>query len=492
MKNLLVVLMALALIGSASAWGIEDVGGFPYTFPQDGNLTNLTPDVWGTWGGDAGGSGSVVVSGGQCTVTTSSYEIAFSHDNDIVDLGITAGTDKIELVINVVSITSPNAIIKIEQHPIGNSFPNPDNGAGSIVVDAWDPDTTITGPGEYHFVTAAVCDPLAVAVTPVFGCTGAGDIVVDMIWVGPEGGFGGGTKATDPIPENNSVQPTGTVSSLSWTNPDPLNGTDPLTVSVKFDIEPGPIYDSNDNNVSTGGGTDIETIALSTMTNPPTTPLPDGYYSWQVTITDPNTTGGGVPVVTVGNVWLFEVGDAPPVPGQPVNQYMWLSQDDSALGDSNPNVRYFQVTATYTDDGKTPITVADFNNLNWGWDPLGPDGIVDTGDEQRGVTEVSDVHTPATKTVTAVYRTEYTPGDPNYQTDIMGYWDIRLEVTDGTGTALGTAGHHEIWDYCAEAANSDPDDTFDITYDANQNCKNDLPDFAAFAAVWLDQSAKFE
>ncbi len=41
---------------------------------------------------------------------------------------------------------------------------------------------------------------------------------------------------------------------------------------------------------------------------------------------------------------------------------MYLSQDDSAFGDTNPNVRYFQVTASYTDDGKSPI--ADVNMVN--------------------------------------------------------------------------------------------------------------------------------
>ena len=306
-----------------------------------------------------------------------------------------------------------------------------------------------------------------------------------------------GTEASNPDPADDAVLPSNTVSSLSWTNPDPLNGTDALTISVKFDIEPGVgIYDPNDNNVSTGGGTDIETIALSTMTNPPTSPLPDGYYSWQVIVTDPNTTGGGVPVVTQGPVWLFEVGDAAPVVGQPVNQYMWLSQDDSAIpgGDGPSNVRYFQVTASYTDDGKSAIVDANFVNHNWGWDPLGPDGTLSTGDEERGITEVSDVHTPGVGggSVTAIYKTEYNAADPNYSTDIMGYWNISLEVTDGTGTVAGVAGHHEIWDTCGEAATSDPDDTFDGTYDVDQNCKNDIVDFAAFAAVWLDQSVTYE
>ena len=488
--------MTLALIGSASAWGLEDVGGVPYTFPQDGDLTNLTPDVWGTWGDDAGSSGSVVVSGGQCTFTTSSYEIAFSHDNDIDDLGIVVGTDKIEMIVSVVSISATNAIAKIEQHPIGNSFPNPDTGTGAIVVDAWDPDTTITGPGVYSFVSAAICDAATVAVTPVIGCSG-GTMVIDEIWIGPEGGYSGGSRASNPVPANNQIiNLTNAPTALSWTNPDPLNGTDALTISVKFDKEPGGVYDPNDNNVSTGGGTDIETIALSALTPNPEPLADDSLYSWQVTVTDPNTSGGGVPVVTAGQVWLFELGDEFPVVGQPVNQFMWLSQDDSAIpgGDGPSNVRYFQVTATYTDDGDSPIVDANFVNLGWGWDPLGPDGTLGTGDEERGVTEVSDVHTPGVGggSVTAIYKTEYNAADPNYSTDIMGYWNIQLEVTDGTGTVAGATGYHSIWETCGEAAAEDSSNTFDGTYDVNKDCINNLSDFAAFAVVWLDQSVKYE
>ena len=313
-------------------------------------------------------------------------------------------------------------------------------------------------------------------------------------------------KPYDPDPANNAVVPVGTVTDLGWTNPDPLV-SGPLGVSVKFEreLEPdgsgGYVFDPNwgaSSNTptvtSTASGSDIESVLLSAMT-PTVGALPDdSLFSWQVTITDPNT--GGSPVVTEGTVWLFEVGDSAPVVSQPVGEYMWLSQDDSAVpgGDGPSNVRYFEVTASYTDDGKSPITVVDMNNLSWGWDPLGPDGIVDTGDEERGVTEVSDVHTPGTGggTVTAIYKTEYNATDPNYTTDLPGNWNIRLEVTDGSGTATGASGHYEIWETCEGASVADPSDNYDEYFDTNGDCIVNLADFSDFAAAWLNQGAKYE
>ena len=86
MKKALIIIFVLCLPSMAGAWGLADVEN-PYTFSFDGNLTDLPPDIWGTWGGDAGSNGSVVVSDGVCTFTTSSYEIAFCHDNALTDIG---------------------------------------------------------------------------------------------------------------------------------------------------------------------------------------------------------------------------------------------------------------------------------------------------------------------------------------------------------------------------------------------------------------------
>ena len=301
-------------------------------------------------------------------------------------------------------------------------------------------------------------------------------------------------QAYDPVPSNGKVVGT-SLAELNWTNPDPNNPADIITCDVYF-LDAGTSLLTQDPNMGpdvTEPG--VEQIAFNTTAETVTLPgsvLPlqdDHYYYWAVHATDSNTPGTGV--TTQGNTWYFFTGDAAPVPGQPVDQYMWLAQDDSAYdgGENNPNVLWFQVTATYTDDGKSTVTDANFVNLSWGWDP---DGV--NGEVQRGVTEVSDIHTPGVGggTVTAIYKTEYNATDPNYTTDITGYFDIQLEVTDGTGTATGASGHHEIHATCGGAAYWDPDDTFDGTYDFNGDCIVNSADFADFAKAWLYQGVKYE
>ncbi len=299
----------------------------------------------------------------------------------------------------------------------------------------------------------------------------------------------------DPNPENGAVVGTDSVTALSWSGPDPNHPSETITCDVYWldagvtqltkDPNMGPIVTDPGvvqiaDDIPTGTF-DLNDALVSVL------PLQDDhYYYWAVHPNDPNAPG--LPVTVKGDTWYFYTGDALPIPGKPVDQYMWLAQDDFAIGgigDTNPNVRYFEVTATYTDDGKSAIVDANLENLNWGWDP-------EMG--ERGITEVSDVHTPGVGggTVTAIYKTEYNAADPNYSTDLPGYWQIRLEVTDGSGTAYGDAGIHRIFETCGEAAYADPEDLYDGYYDTNGDCIVNISDFSDFADAWLKKGEKYE
>jgi hypothetical protein len=334
MKNGFVLLMVLALIGGASAqcltgpiWGLALTEN-PYTFSTDADPFVGT-DCWGGWDGGYGDDRNYT-SGGLLYLDTNEpedpfdYIIVFNHDNDVDDLWVTPGVDKIELVVWVDSISpGANAIVKIEQYPASDdsgvaSFPNRDDGTGAIVTDAWDPDTTITGPGQYHFFTAAPADVNTVAVTPVIGVAN-GSIVIDAIWIGTESSPCAGTaKASNSNPANNSIQPSGSVTQLEWILPGSCGGSSDLTVDLRFEQELGIdgegnyVYDPNWGAANgtptvmvTNSGINMTSQSVSELA-PYTSPLPDGLYSWRVDVTDPSPVGGGT---TEGNVWLLVVSD---------------------------------------------------------------------------------------------------------------------------------------------------------------------------------------
>ncbi|MBM4104549.1 MAG: hypothetical protein FJ263_11005 [Planctomycetes bacterium] len=300
-----------------------------------------------------------------------------------------------------------------------------------------------------------------------------------------------------PNPKNGAVVGTSTAA-LSWTNPDPNYPADAITCDVYF-LDAGTSKLTKDPNMGptlpdTGVVKIANAITASTVTLPTSfLPLQDNhYYYWAVHCTDPHgdpNTGG--PVTTKGDVWYFYTGDAAPVVSKPADQYMYLSQNDSAYdgGENNPNIRWFQVTASYTDDGKSPITDVNMVNLNWGWDPangqLGVEKVSQDWPQQGAGTHTSG-------TVTAVYKTHYAAGDPGNTTTLPGYWQIRLDVTGSTGTANGAVGIHRIFATCKEAAVADPADPYEGYYDTNGDCIVRLSDFADFAEAWLTQSVKYE
>ena len=322
---------------------------------------------------------------------------------------------------------------------------------------------------------------------------------VDDVWIG-EPSFPCDIVACGtplgPNPENGSIQSALNapaygylpVTQLSWDFYSPNT----LGVRVRFEKEPTGVYDPNwTSGVYTALADDARMVDLSTLT---TLPLDDdSLYSWQVETTDGDA-------VIEGNVWSFQTGDAKPIVQEPLDQYMWLDQED---GDGDPTIRTFTVTTTYTDDGKSAIIDANFTTGDWLWE-----------DGYNGVIKVSNVHTPDTDdpttgcksgTVVATYKTVALGDDPARPTEVTtipGWWNIRLEVTDATDrTTTGDYGYNYIGENCGDAtvsegngdAGADPDyAALSGPYDANSDCIIDLVDFAAFSAKWLDQSPKFE
>jgi hypothetical protein len=219
------------------------------------------------------------------------------------------------------------------------------------------------------------------------------------------------------------------------------------------------------------------------------------YYYWAVNcsdsgVIDPNTSE---PIETLGDIWYFYTGDALPIVDAGPDEFAWVAKDDFPTDpDDDPESYYITVIGTYTDDGKSPI--ADANFVNLGWDIANGDAGIEKVSQTWEVD--TDPNYPASGTVTAVYRT-YGPtaaaAAEKPETAITGYWDLQLQVTDGSGTSNDVA-YVRVDADCTDAAAADASDDFDTTFDAvgNRNCKNDLPDLAAFAEVWLDQSDKYE
>jgi hypothetical protein len=365
-------------------------------------------------------------------------------------------------------------------------------GVTPFVEQSWDTD------GSYQILDLYTTVPAGMNYARATIVSTGISVHVDDVWVGEDICYDCGPwLLSSPDPRNGSIQSVKNapsygytpVTQLSWNNPSPLNGTDPLGIEVKFGVgAPDPNFPG----ASTATGTDIESVDLSALSPLLALPLADDTsYYWQVTVDDPNTSHGGGHVIAEGNIWTFETGDVKPIIQAPADQYMWVDQED---GDGDPTIRTFTVTTTYTDDGKSAIVDANFTTPDWLWE-----------DGYNGVIKVSNVHIPdaddpgtgcKSGTVVSTYKTVALGDDPLRPTDettIPGWWNMILEVTDATDrTTTGSSGFNYIAENCGDAAAAGGDLTFDRTYDVNDDCIINLVDFAAFSAKWLDQISKYE
>jgi hypothetical protein len=260
-----------------------------------------------------------------------------------------------------------------------------------------------------------------------------------------------GGKALFPVPIVGGTLPAAN-DVLSWTNPDPNNPADTITADV-FILETDTLLTKDPNLgptildpgvVQVGNDITDEFLVLSDAGY---TLQAGKYYYWAVHITDPEIG------VVEGFDWYFlATDDAPPFNiSAGADQYVWL------VG----GTKQFTLTGTYTDDGKSPVTVLweDISN------PL----------EQAPGTTVT-INSP-NSTATTV------------DVDGDGWYLFSFTVTDAAGSGSDTVNVGVYVSACA-AAYADPDD-IQATYpgghgDIDGDCDVDLEDFALLAESWLD------
>lgn len=347
---------------------------------------------------------------------------------DIIDLG-TAGNNKL-------------AGLKIESW-------NTINSGTKLEEDAME--FTATGswaPYSFDYTIPAAAESVKMVLTNV-NYNGLG--TAKYGWDNVSIAIPGGTPALFPVPIVGGTLPAVT-DVISWTNPDPNNPADTITADVfilESDtlitkdpnlgptiLDPGVVMVAND---ITAESLDLSDAGYTLQVGK--------YYYWAVHITDPEIG------VIEGFDWYFlATGDAPPSEvSAGADQYVWLD------GGTNQ----FTLTGTYTDDGKSPVTIEWLDLSN----PL----------EQAPGTTVT-INSP-----NAAVTTVDVDGD--------GWFLFSFTVTDGVGSGTDTVNVGVYVDACA-AAYADPDDIQTAypngTGDIDGDCDTDLNDFALMAATWMD------
>jgi hypothetical protein len=259
-------------------------------------------------------------------------------------------------------------------------------------------------------------------------------------------------QAYNPNPANGADVAL-SLTAFSWTNPAPRNPSDTITCDVYFE------ENDNDPNFHTAPvASDIAGSSIL-LADYGIVLQDDTSYTWRVDCTDPNSGG---PVTFQGAVWTFQIGDLPPVVNAGADKYLWLNMAD---GDGDPAKVTFTLTGTYTDDGKSTITRAQWVQ----------------GTHEGG------------GTVTIVSQTEVVPGTVQAVVSATntGWLDLRFEVQDAVTTSID-AMNVGVYSTCAQAALEDPTDTTmetlwpdGITGDINGDCKTDLEDLAIVASSWV-------
>ena len=263
---------------------------------------------------------------------------------------------------------------------------------------------------------------------------------------------------------------------LFWSNRPSGTPGDTVTFDVYFEDE-GIITDPNlfdPNFLSAAIKTGI-TASTVNLTAEAITLTDEHTYSWRVDSHDPNTSGTAVN--TQGLVWLFAISDTAPAVDADVDtvsnlQYTWVDEADA---DNDANTVTLTLSGSYTDDGKSPITAAFFE---------------EGAHEQAGGTIVTigtQTWTPGAGThMSGTVTAPVTITNPVAGQTANGLYRFWLNVTDGAGNSANET-TRIVYMTCIEAALADPDDPMYQQWqhgDIDGDCDIDLVDFSILAERW--------
>jgi len=266
------------------------------------------------------------------------------------------------------------------------------------------------------------------------GVAPAGNVLYDDVYFGP---LGISKQAKFPVPADGlmTVQ-ADTQDTLIWQNPDP-NATAGGTITSDVYLCEG---DDPSFLTLIADDTADEFVAV-TLT-------PGSQYCWRVDCTDT-----GLSTTTTGEVWtLTTTTNLTPTVDAGPDQYLVATASPMVLN----------LDATVTDDGTPTISWTDLTN-DWDKDP-------DT---------TVTINSPSTEDTTVTLSNDVSGV-------VSGYFIFELAVDDGFNDPVVDQVIVIVYNTCAEAADGDPDDDYDITGDLNLDCKKNLADFAIFASGWLD------
>ena len=469
MKRVLTVLVMLAVTGIASANLLLNPG---FEDGPTGQMGNTPIPAWSTWGN----SGWHHDDAGR-TIDTKAVKLWWSDAGYWQDIDVVEGHT---YTFSCWMQWHPTDLLGVDKKGVLKAEWNDAAGVqlSAIVfgeMTSSDPiDTWIQYSASLVAPTNAVVGRIVLAMETGPGTDNGGAVNYDDASIYEFYG-----QAYGPIPADDAIVDL-SQDDLFWSNRDANNLADTITCDVYFEDE-GLLLDPNLYEPNFIPNTPIVTgVTTGTvnLTAAGVTPLVDGHtYSWRVDSTDPNT--GGVAVTTPGIVWTFKVADTPPVVDADVDtvsniQYTWVDEMDA---DGDPQTVSLLLSGSYTDDGKSPITAAFFEE---GAHEQAGGTVVTIGTQ----TWTRDPNLPAhtSGTVTAPV-TITNPVEGQTANGLYRFW---LNVTDSAGNSANET-TRIVYMTCIEAALADPDDPMYQQWqhgDIDGDCDIDLVDFSILAERW--------